>query len=72
MTTNPKGVLVRLSLIEAKALSHAAGNSTTDPDFLLEFYPSGRERNAALRAQRKLDDAIVAATVAAVFSRERR
>jgi len=56
-----KTVTVALTILEARALSHAAGEATMAPDIMEALFPSIPERVAARRAQQKLDRAIWAA-----------
>jgi hypothetical protein len=51
-------VTLRLTALEAEALSRAAGNSVDHPDAMEALFSDGRERAAALRAAQKLDGAI--------------
>lgn len=51
-------VVVELTVAEARALSHAAGNSTDSPDAMEALFQAHVERNAAYRGHLKLDQAI--------------
>lgn len=48
-------VVIRLTMAEAKALSHAVGNSTDHPDVMEALFDDETERDAALRAVEKLN-----------------
>lgn len=54
-------VVVVLSIAEADALSHAAGNTTEYPDAMEAIFQHPPQRKAAYRAHEKLDAAIQAA-----------
>ena len=52
------GVVVALTKAEARGLSRAAGNVTSDPDALEAVYRTPQAKQAALRAHAKLDRAL--------------
>lgn len=54
-------IRLELTLAEAKALLHAAGNTTTDPDAMTSIFPHRSQRDAAWRAAGKLGEGIRAA-----------
>jgi len=51
-------IMVKLTLAEARALSHAAGNTTSDPYAMEAVFRTRTEINSAYRAHQKLDDAL--------------
>ena len=56
-----KRVTVEMTLAEAKALWHAAGNTIDHPDAMEATFPNGSQRNAAYRGHDKLASAWVRA-----------
>jgi hypothetical protein len=54
-------VTITLTLAEAKALSHVAGNTTSDPYAMDAIFRTKTDIKSAYRAHQKLDDALRAA-----------